>query len=126
MLRIALKGVLARKARLVLTALAVVLGTAFLTGTTVFGAVSATGHVVGSSSGTWTRVGRGATFTVSSLSGTVAYNATVGSRTLAGTLDLNTAGLASYYGLSGAAKYTCGTAGTLTLTLGKQTLKFQQ
>ena len=36
MLRIALKGVLARKARLVLTALAVVLGTAFLTGTTVF------------------------------------------------------------------------------------------
>ena len=97
-----------------------------LTGTTVFGAVNATGHVVGSSSGTWTRVGRGATFTVSSLSGTVTYNATVGSRTLAGTLDLNTAGLASYYGLSGAAKYTCGTAGTLTLTLGKQTLKFQQ
>lgn len=36
MLRVALKGVLARKARLVLTSLAVVLGTAFLTGTTVF------------------------------------------------------------------------------------------
>ena len=35
-----------------------------------------------------------------------------------GTLDLTTAGLAGYYGLSGAAKYSCGTAGTLTLTLG--------
>lgn len=36
MLRIALKGVLARKTRLLLTSLAVMLGTAFLTGTTVF------------------------------------------------------------------------------------------
>jgi putative ABC transport system permease protein len=36
MLRIALKGVWARKTRLLLTSLAVVLGTAFLTGTTVF------------------------------------------------------------------------------------------
>ncbi len=36
MLRVALKGVLARKARLLLTSLAVMLGTAFLTGTTVF------------------------------------------------------------------------------------------
>lgn len=97
-----------------------------LTGSTVFGAVNATGHVVGSSSGTWTRSGRGATFSVSSLTGTVTYNATVGTRTLAGTLDLNTAGLSTYYGLSGAATYTCGTAGTLTLRLGKQTLKFQQ
>jgi hypothetical protein len=97
-----------------------------LSGTTVFGAVNATGHVVGSSSGTWTRSGRGAVFTVGALSGTVAYNATVGTRTMAGTLDLTTAGLAGYYGLSGAAKYSCGTAGTLTLTLGKETLKFQQ
>jgi len=97
-----------------------------LTGSTVFGAVNATGHVVGSSSGTWTRSGRGANFTVSTLTGTVAYTATVGSRTMAGTLDLTTAGLSGYYGLSGAAKYTCGTAGTLTLTLGKETLKFQK
>ena len=36
MLRVALKSVLARKARLILTSLAVMLGTAFLTGTTVF------------------------------------------------------------------------------------------
>ena len=36
MLRIALKGVLARKTRLLLTSLAVLIGTAFLSGTTVF------------------------------------------------------------------------------------------
>ena len=36
MLRIALKGVLARKSRLALTAIAVVLGTAFLSGSSVF------------------------------------------------------------------------------------------
>ena len=35
MLRIALKGILGRKARLVLTSLAVILGTAFLSGTAV-------------------------------------------------------------------------------------------
>ena len=38
MLRIALKGILGRKARLVLTSLAVILGTAFLSGTAVFSA----------------------------------------------------------------------------------------
>lgn len=38
MFRIALRGILGRKARLVLTSLAVILGTAFLTGTTVFSA----------------------------------------------------------------------------------------
>ena len=38
MFRIALKGILGRKARLVLTSLAVILGTAFLTGTSVFSA----------------------------------------------------------------------------------------
>ena len=38
MLRIALKGILGRKARLILTSLAVILGTAFLTGTSVFSA----------------------------------------------------------------------------------------
>ena len=36
MFRIALKGVLGRKARLVLTSLAVIIGTAFLAGTSVF------------------------------------------------------------------------------------------
>ncbi|MBJ7293349.1 MAG: hypothetical protein JHC78_07380, partial [Ilumatobacteraceae bacterium] len=36
MLRIALKGVLARKTRLFLTSIAVVLGTAFLSGTYIF------------------------------------------------------------------------------------------
>ena len=38
MFRIALKGILGRKARLVLTSLAVILGTAFLSGTSVFSA----------------------------------------------------------------------------------------
>lgn len=38
MLRIALKGILGRKARLVLTSLAVILGTSFLAGTSVFSA----------------------------------------------------------------------------------------
>jgi putative ABC transport system permease protein len=38
MLRIALKGILGRKARLVLTSLAVILGTSFLSGTAVFSA----------------------------------------------------------------------------------------
>ena len=38
MFRVVLRGILGRKARLVLTSLAVILGTAFLTGTTVFSA----------------------------------------------------------------------------------------
>ncbi len=38
MLRIALKGILGRKARLVLTSLAVIIGTAFLAGTSIFSA----------------------------------------------------------------------------------------
>ena len=38
MFRIALKGILGRKARLILTSLAVILGTAFLSGTAVFSA----------------------------------------------------------------------------------------
>ena len=38
MWRIALKGILGRKARLVLTSLAVILGTSFLSGTAVFSA----------------------------------------------------------------------------------------
>ena len=36
MFRIALKGILGRKARLILTSLAVILGTSFLAGTSVF------------------------------------------------------------------------------------------
>jgi len=38
MFRIALKGILGRKARLVLTSLAVIIGTAFLAGTSIFSA----------------------------------------------------------------------------------------
>jgi putative ABC transport system permease protein len=38
MFRIALKSILGRKARLVLTSLAVILGTAFLSGTSIFSA----------------------------------------------------------------------------------------
>jgi hypothetical protein len=83
---------------------------------TPWGSATGTIEVDGQASGTYTSTASTITFTLGSISGTVAYDITVGGRHFTGTLSLPVSGLQKLYGMSGTASYTC-TASGLSISL---------
>jgi hypothetical protein len=82
---------------------------------TKVGTASGSVHVTGDASGTYTSTASTVAFTLSSLSGSAAYDVTAFGVHLTGTLSLPTSGLQKLYGLTGSADVSC-SASALSLT----------
>ena len=76
-----------------------------------FGTASGSVHVVGDASGSYTTSASTTVFTVTSVSGTAAYDVNVMGQNFTGSLSLSTSGLQKLYGLTGNAVSSCDTNG---------------
>lgn len=106
---------------------------ATLSGTSQWGPVSGTARVKATAGGTYARTATTMTFTLKSLTGTVVYDLTVAGKPFTGTLSLpgtNTDDreleIEDVYGLVGAASYSCGTDGSLSLQFPAFRMKFKR
>lgn len=91
--------------------------------TTKWGSVSGTATVDATASGSYTADDDSVTFTLESVTGTVAVSADVFGHTAQFNASLPTSGLQHLYGLSGDADYTC-SADALTLEFADVTMTF--
>lgn len=106
---------------------------ATLSGTSQWGPVSGTARVKATASGTYARTATTMTFTLKALTGTVVYDLTVAGKPFTGTLSLPGTNsddreleIEDVYGLVGAASYSCGTDGSLTLLFPAFKMKFKR